>query len=36
MYRKQSIYTNRNKVLIIDGIKSNNGVALINFSGTNG
>ena len=24
MYRNQSIYTNRNKVLIIDGIKSNN------------
>ena len=36
MYRKQSIYTNRNKVLIIGGIKSNNGIAQINLSGTNG
>ena len=35
MYCKQSIYTNK-KVLIIDGIKSNNGIALINLSGTNG
>ena len=34
MYRKQSIYTNR-KVLIIGGIKSNNGIAVINLSGTN-